>query len=117
MSLSPAAMCCLQEITLYVFMKIFKRQSNSLSIIQSVNLVFQGLREELHRKESEVRSVVSQAEELAQTQTPTKNEKKASQDAASKDDSAQQFQKLKSSAADLKIRFDMVCFFTVLHMI
>ena len=73
-----------------------------------IKSLYQGLKEELHRKESEVRSVVSQAEQLVQTQTPGKQEVKSSNGAAPKDESAQQFQKLKSSAADLKIRFDMV---------
>ncbi|GFN99913.1 microtubule-actin cross-linking factor 1 [Plakobranchus ocellatus] len=67
-----------------------------------------GLREEIHRKESDIQSVVSQAEKLVQAQAQEKSEAKAPSNSATKDDSVQQFQKLKSSAADLKIRFDMV---------
>ncbi|XP_005100351.2 microtubule-actin cross-linking factor 1 [Aplysia californica] len=62
----------------------------------------QGLKQEINRKEPELKSVISQAEQLVQ------NNVKSQEQGQVKDETSQQFQKLKFSATDLKVRFDMV---------
>nr|KAI8726704.1 microtubule-actin cross-linking factor 1 [Biomphalaria glabrata] len=61
-----------------------------------------GLKEEISRNEPELRNVISQAEQIMQENVKTQDNQKV------KDEVAQQFQKLKSSTTDLKVRFDMV---------
>lgn len=63
----------------------------------------QGLKEEINNKEKHVMAVIKQAEQLVMDNTKNK-----SQGEKGKDETSQQFQKLKFSAADLKVRFDMV---------
>ncbi|BFZ22115.1 hypothetical protein BsWGS_25154 [Bradybaena similaris] len=62
-----------------------------------------GLKEEISRKEPEIQAVINQAELLV-----SENTKHRDQSEKAKDETNQQFQKLKSSTADLKVRFDMV---------
>ncbi|CAL1534640.1 unnamed protein product [Lymnaea stagnalis] len=82
------------------------RPSEKLDIIKRQAEDCLDLKEEISRKEPELKSVISHAEQLILENAKIQSQERG-QDKA-KDEAAQQFQKLKSSATDLKVRLDMV---------
>ena len=61
---------------------------------------------EIKKKESEIKTAVSQTEQLVESKLGSQT----GEQGQVKDETSQQFQKLKFSAADLKVRFDMVSY-------
>ena len=74
----------------------------TMSCLLSYLLMFQDLKQSVNGKEDDIKQSIQTAEELVQT---TKVDKK--------DESAQQLQKLKSSTADLRVRFDSVSSYNI----